>query len=366
MVKKALSIWDQEPLNKIDLLKEYLNWMDKYSDRPGFLQKYSRKTGLSKSTIWNRICYLRKNLSQQEIINKRTTAEENDPQVPQTLFYVKELNKHLTITQIKKQRARIERQKKKTSKLSILWEMLDKEISKIEKSSLYKQAEKQVEGLNEEIDKFTQRQKDYTEKQVKETAKQLNIPLKEKKSTSMNLTQHEVTDKRNAIKITSWVLLDKNGKEGLEFKPFDLVDTQKLIKFCDEQLKIRKEKGLKGGMRIIHRALADLMNTTEDAVSARYYEGRRRKDEQKEIAQAVADKIKEKYDELLQEKEKYDKQLKDKEEENRFLRHEMNKAREEVEEKRNKTNELLVLIEKLKRNPIVKFAYTISKLGGHK
>ena len=363
MAKKALSIWDQEPLNKIDLLKEYLNWMDTKNDRPRFLQKYSRKTGLSESTIWNRICYLRKNLSQQEIINKRIIAEENDPQVPQTLFYVKELNRHLTVTQIKKQRARIERQKKKTPKLSILWEMLDKEISKIEKSSLYKQAEKQVEGLNEEIDKFTQRQKDYTEKQIKETAKQLNISLKEKKSTSMNLTQHEVTDKRNAIKITSYVLLDKNGRGGLEFKPFDLVDTQKLVKFCDEQLKMRKENNLKGGMRIVHRALADLMNTTEDAVSARYYEGRRQKDKK---ADETIYRIKELEKQIITLTEKSDKQLKDKEEENKFLRYEMNKAREEVEEKRNKTNELLVLIEKLKRNPIVKFAYTISKLGGHK
>lgn len=351
MVNKKLSIWDQEPLNKIDLLKEYENTVEyrKKGSRKKFLNRLNKELNLSKDLIWNRICYLKKLRKTHKI-----TKEENSSQ---TLFFIKGLNRYLTVTQIKKQRARIEKQKKKTPKFSILWQELDKEISKLEKSSLYKEAEKQVEGLNEEVDKFTQRQKDYTEKQ-------LNISLKEKKSTSMNLTQHEVTDKRNVIKITSQVLFDKNG-QNLEFKPFDLIDKQKLVKFCDEQLKIRKEKDLKGGMRIIHRALADILNTTEDAVSARYYEVKRQFGKvNKEV-----DKLEELTNTMNE--------LKDAvivlTTERNDLKIELDKTKTELLETRisegrhiQQTNELSRLMEKLKRNPIVKFAYMISKLKGNK
>ena len=124
-----------------------------------------------------------------------------------------------------------------------------------------------------------------------------------------------------------------------------------------------------GGMRRIHQALAELLNTTEAAVCTRYYETKRNKGIQK----TLLDRKEKEYKELKEKSDRIEEQLSEAQSRIITLQEERNKLQKEILDLRisegryvQQANELTKLIEKLKRNPIVKFAYTLSKLGGQR
>lgn len=330
--------WEQY---KEEVLKDYESHPIEKGDREAFLKIIAKKYKVKETTVWNRICSLRKKRKAQQLkFFSFNLGKFGNYSREGVINEINKLEKHYN---------------KVKGKLRGDWPYL--------LDQLYLVVTEANNFNKKEINKIEKFYKDYNN-QFQPVTKEL-----QQAKAAAQLTQDDNKRKNiHPIKVTSNILLDENGKS-LEFKPIELVDNNKLLTFCNTQYKRRKKIKKNGGMRRIHQALAELLNTTEATVCTRYYETKRNVNQQKNI-QTCKDKM---YKNALEENDLIKSQLSEAQSRIITLQEERNKLQKEILDLRmsegkyvQQTNELTKLIEKLKRNPIVKFAYTLSKLGGQR
>ena len=74
---------------------------------------------------------------------------------------------------------------------------------------------------------------------------------------------------------------------------YNMIDSQKFVKFCDKQVQLQQKRKASGGINLIFKRLSELYNQKYATISSRYYNSKARKNKAENKIQILEDKVSE-------------------------------------------------------------------------
>ena len=74
---------------------------------------------------------------------------------------------------------------------------------------------------------------------------------------------------------------------------YNMIDSQKFVRFCDKQVQLQQKRKASGGINLVFKRLSELYNQKYATISSRYYNSKARKNKTEDKIQILEDKVSE-------------------------------------------------------------------------
>lgn len=337
--------WEQY---KDEVLQDYENQAKKNGrgDREAFLKITAKKYKINETTVWNRICSLRKKRKAEQL---KKIKEEKFDLGKFGIFSREEMIKQID---------RMEKHNKKVNgKLRGDWiNFLNQLRSTITKENGFdvKQAAK--------IDKILQ---DYnlmklSQTKAKEVANNLPSYINDipELGPKPNISQIIKNEPRRYEIINHELRNNKQELLDVNKALWEMIDPYKLVRFCNKQLELQQKRKSLGGMKLIFKTLSQIFNQKEDTISARYYSTRKNSSIKLTKIDTLENELSRYSGTIIMLEDK----ISNLEKEKFSIQEHTQAISKEYFLLENENKELQITLNKLKQNPLVKLSLLIESI----